>query len=271
MTADQATTIINMAIESGFYGETLPPTDEERISEASQIVTEAQEAYEQGARGDAVKTILFFAPTPEEESMEEEVKADVTIDVPAPLELQPEIETETDNVVNFPKPALAETPKLGTIHEAKEKALAKIKKERLPIPDEIEGSPPILPKDISKLSDSDLRSLHSQFNACLARTNWLLALEEADELSTRHLVDYHEAKYVKEHSGEINESTKKPKAIGTLEAEALLDEDVKDWQEKHQNHVIEVKLLKSLRDIYQSNCDRASRDWTMRDLERQSK
>jgi hypothetical protein len=49
-------------------------------------------------------------------------------------------------------------------------AEAKIAKEKLPIPPEIDGTPPDLPRDISVLSDSQLRRFHSEFHALLIRS-----------------------------------------------------------------------------------------------------
>jgi hypothetical protein len=55
-----------------------------------------------------------------------------------------------------------------------------IQREKLPLPSEIEN-PPALPFDISKISDEELRSVHAQFGAVLARANWVIA-EAKDQI-----------------------------------------------------------------------------------------
>lgn len=160
---------------------------------------------------------------------------------------------------------------MDRMYEQKELAIAKIKKERLPIPAIVEGDEVVLPRDISTLSDAALRRLHSEFHACLARSNWLVAVEEADELAARQIADYHHAKALKRASESADVVTGKEKKVSTLEAEATGDETVREWRQRQNAHHVESKLLKALRDTYQQSCERISREYTMRSGEREAR
>ncbi len=161
--------------------------------------------------------------------------------------------------------------RMDVMYEQKEQAIARIKKERLPIPDPIEGDDVVLPRDISVLSDAALRQLHSEFHACLSRANWLVAVDEADELAAKMIAEYHHAKAVKRAAQEPDPVTGKAKTVATLEAEAAGDEQVQEWRKRQSHHHVEVKLLKALRDTYQQSCERISREYTMRSGERDSR
>lgn len=62
-----------------------------------------------------------------------------------------------------------------------DKALDIINRENLPLPPEIDGEPPRLPNDVSKVSRDELFSLHARFHAVESRTNWIVSNHE-DEL-----------------------------------------------------------------------------------------
>jgi hypothetical protein len=166
---------------------------------------------------------------------------------------------------------LPKKSRMDEMYEQKELSIARIKRERLPIPDSIEGDAVVLPRDISALSDGALRKLHSEFHACLSRANWLVAVEEADELACRQIADYYHAKAVKKAAESADPITGKAKTVSALEAEAAGDETVREWRQKQNGHHVEVKLLKALRDTYLQSCERISRDWTMRSNERDSR
>jgi hypothetical protein len=121
---------------------------------------------------------------------------------------------------------------------------------------------------MTQLGDVEIRRLHSEFNACLAYANWQLAAEEADELAAKQIADFHTSKAIKQASLSPDPFTNKDKKVAQLEAEAAGDEKVQEWRRKHLSHVVAIKFYKSLRDTYQSNCERISREWTMRTDER---
>jgi hypothetical protein len=143
-------------------------------------------------------------------------------------------------------------------------AEAKIAKEKLPIPPEIDGTPPDLPRDISVLSDSQLRRFHSEFHALLARANWLVAVEESDEHAADQIARHYKAMVLRDLTAVADKNAK----ITALEAEAAGDPDVRQWNQKKNEHYVQVKLLKALRDTYEQTCDRMSREYTMRGSER---
>lgn len=226
MTKDLALLII---AEARTYGIDVPEDGRAPEDIAFELVGDAQEAFEGGAKGEAITSILAIF----------------------------------DN--GIPKKT-----KMDQMYEAKELAIAKIKKERLPIPESIEGEPIILPRDISILPDPALRRLHSEFHACLARSNWLVAVEEADEMSARQIADYWHGKALKRASETADPVTGKEKKVASLEAEASGDETVREWRQRQIQHHIVVKLNKALRDTYQQSCERISREYSMREGERNS-
>jgi hypothetical protein len=287
MTESVATAVLNEAATHGFNDDPLPESEQARVESASEIVDEAIAAWNNGARGLAVKAIIATAGRLDDngeliEERPDEAEASGVVpevrdevghepDLEAVDVQEPEVRAPLDTPYE-PSPTLAEPKTIvggfGGAIEAKELAIAKIKKDRLPIPPELDGEPPHLPRDISAVGDLELRRLHSEFNACLARANWLVAVEEADELAARQIADYHLARAVKRAGSEPDPVTNKAKTVAVLEAEAASDDSVREWRQRQNTHHIEAKLLKALRDTYQSNCERISREWTMRTEER---
>lgn len=274
MSSDTALAVVRLAQELNYIEET--PDNIEQ--EANDLIEEATTAWTKGMRGDAVKSLLYTAglidPDTGEIKCEEE---NVTSSAPAtnPEPTATVVESPQSVAVQAPAATPNVTPApssrssgLEGLYESKELSIARIKKERLPIPPEIDGEPPLLPRDISLLDDGPLRRLHSEFNAVLARTNWLLAVEEADELAAKIIADHYFSLAVKKAGMNPDPVTNKAKTVSALEAEAASDDNVREWRKRHVQHVIETKLLKSLRDTYQANCERASREFSMRENER---
>lgn len=257
LTQDLATLVLSQAKEDGFFDDPMPDEDQ-RPAEANLLLDEALGAYERGARGKAIMSLLTLAGMLDENGELAE-KSEPESDPPETTALDPE-----QPITTAPEPPADNVIKISDAYAAKELAIAKIKKDRLPIPEEIDGEPPVLPRDISTLSDGGLRSLHSEFNACLARANWLVAVEEADELAARQIADYYSAQAIKRAGQTPDPVTGKAKTVAALEAEAAGDDNVREWRQKQTAHYIEVKLLKALRDSYLGNCERASREWSMR-------
>lgn len=143
-------------------------------------------------------------------------------------------------------------------------APAKETYRNLPVPNDFQGELPEFPRDISVLTDRELRRLHAEFAAMLARANWLTAAGEADEQSSKQIADLKYAQAIRRASENVDLNTGKPKTVPMLEAEAASDEEVKEWRATQREHFIQVKLLKALRDNYQMMCERISREFTMR-------
>lgn len=150
-----------------------------------------------------------------------------------------------------------------TPFEERKKAEARIAKEKLPIPPELEGEPTQLPRDISALSNVHLRRYHGEFYAYLARANWLVAIEESDEYAADQIARHYKAMVLRDLVANAPKDTK----ITALEAEASQDGRVRKWIKLKNEHYVQVKLLKALRDTYEDSCDRMSREYTMRQSE----
>lgn len=252
---DSAVAILNEAKSLGFYDKPLPESERDRTYAAEELVHEAQTAYDKGARGDAVTRILAIAS-----SVVPTVRSEIN-------ERPPEEPLNGDGHAVQTLQNQGQHTGLQGVTQAKELAIARIKKERLPVPSAIEGEPPVLPRDMSQLADKSLRRLHSEFNAVLAYSNWLVAMDEADELAARQIVDHYTALAIS-RADKIDPATNKPKSVAILEAEAYSDPNVKEWRLNQSRFFVNIKLLKSLRDTYLSNVERISREYTMREGER---
>lgn len=140
-----------------------------------------------------------------------------------------------------------------------------IEKEHFPIPADID-KPPEMPTDITKLDDLKIRKLYSEFNAVMARANWVLSVESADLANATHMRDdaYRRA-YV--NQDKIDDDTGKPKTTTALDLEAKSDKKYIEWNLKVLQHTKNTIAMKALATIYSNNVDRLSRDMTFRDME----
>jgi hypothetical protein len=160
----------------------------------------------------------------------------------------------------------AEIAKLGEPFRAKQLESPVVtdllERENFPIPPQLEGDPPEMPRDLTTVGDRHCRRLHSEFNAWLARTNFLLGLERADEAAAEALAEHHErvayAKLDRLDAG----GKSKPGTV--LRAEASADTEALEWRRRASEHKQRLVVLYSLRDIYASNVERLRSDWRMR-------
>ncbi len=138
----------------------------------------------------------------------------------------------------------------------------------LPIPPEIEGKIEDVPLDITSLSDRELMRLHSIYNACSARANYLYAIEEAGEAACKNIADhYYEEWLIK--ADKYDHDAKKAKTNDILKAEAKAEvPSLAKWRKLEQKHSLEANKLKRLRDVYDNHVERLSRAWSMRVDER---
>jgi hypothetical protein len=135
-------------------------------------------------------------------------------------------------------------------------------KENLPIPPDIVGEPPTMPFDITGTDDLSLRKLHSQFNACLARVDYLLSLNEV-ALANAKIVyrdTYDTARIAVPKLG----PDEKRRLSEDIDAETRTNADVKKWTAEVANLEQEQHQLKAFRDIYARYISVLSRDWSMR-------
>jgi len=123
-----------------------------------------------------------------------------------------------------------------------------------------------IPLHIHDLSDVEVRRYHGIFNHYYARARYALADETASLNAAEHLRDAAMRKALSDAS-EINilNETKKPATV--LTAEASLNEDYIEWDEKTREHEQNVIRLKALVDIYGKNVDVLSREATIRQNE----
>lgn len=135
--------------------------------------------------------------------------------------------------------------------------------EELPIPAEIEGDVPGMPRDITKASADEIRRLHGAYGACLSRATYLVSIASADVRNASHLRD---AAYRKR----LNAIRTKARAVGEkltnseAEALALEDAEVVGWEERLRHEENRLDQLKALKEIYKGNVDRLSREASMR-------
>lgn len=140
----------------------------------------------------------------------------------------------------------------------------------LPIPHEIEGDPPKLPLDLTSVSDKEVRFLHGAFNACAARAGWLYACEETGEAAAKQIADHLEDEYITGLGEERKDFGGKPKTQALLKAEAQrANPDIVKWRKRERQHSIAGNKYKRILDAYDGNCERLSREWTMRVNERE--
>lgn len=129
----------------------------------------------------------------------------------------------------------------------------------LPIPDDPEFEAYHLPRDFTEIGDKQLRKLHGEHHAYLARALWMLGVATNQLADATHLRDKEYRKLYKKWASELEKPTRD-----------LVDSYVKEDAEyeakdalvrKHQEDVVSYKALV---EVYKGNVDRLSREWTMR-------
>lgn len=133
----------------------------------------------------------------------------------------------------------------------------------LPIPEDLAGEASDLPIDFTEIGDIQLRKLHGEYNAYLARVRWLLAIAVNRLASVTHLRDdAYRLAYKQQYL--VSESAGSKATKDVLDAFAKDNEDYKKYDELVRKHQQEVTTFKALIEIYSGNVDRLSREWTMR-------
>jgi len=211
------------------------------IQVAERLIESAREAHKQGVRGDHVTRILHMA-----EGGEIAVEQNNAVQ-------QEQLTQEQEKLALSSRPG----------YEASDAARARIKAEGLPIPVNPQGDPSPITRDLTELSDRTVRKLHGENNAYLVRTFWLLGVEKSDLASAKQVHSWSKGEILAKLD-RIDHDTQKPKLLDILNAEADFDGKVLEWAKRVQEHEANIALLLALRDVYQSNVDRLSREWTMR-------
>lgn len=231
MNNDIALAIINEAKSHEIIDLDIPETENQQQILAEELLIMAKEAWDDGNRSEAVSAIHHIA----------------------------ELQEKTEQA--------KQPQKNNELH--KMQYLESIKENELPIPPEIEIEIPDIPLDLTNLSDREIMRLHGVYNACSARANWLYAQEEAGESAAKKIADHIYNEWVVS-ADKIDAKSKKPKTKDVLYAEAILETDsLGEWWDTYKTHATSAKKYSRLRDIYDNNCDRLSRQWTMRTEEKE--
>jgi hypothetical protein len=135
-------------------------------------------------------------------------------------------------------------------------AQTRAQQEGLPIPAHVAlDQAPIVPVNITDISDKDLSALGATFHGLFARAQWLISQEEGRAAAAEHMEreTEHDA-YVQAyalHKEEIPaEKRTQPTALEAArkqaEKDAETNEKVRTWRSRHVRHGIEVRELKAL-------------------------
>lgn len=257
LTLEQAQQVVAEARSAGVHTGPSPDTDSSLIEQAEDLVAMATQAFQSGAKGDAVVTLLRIA----EVDMDLVGSPAIAEDPSEPQEIPEAQEDVSEAVAAVPKVEDYDSPHLRG-------ALEFVVARRLPIPPDLEGESPEMPADLTTLGDREVRRLHSQFNALHVRAAWLLALEDSRLEDAKHLLKNARQNALMGLDRYDHEAGGR-KTTAMMEAEADTDPSVIHWEGKVTEHTTNKRLLSQLADIYRGNVDRISRDWTMRSEERQ--
>lgn len=151
--------------------------------------------------------------------------------------------------------------------QATSKAQTAIAREHLPIPQDAfaAGDPPQIPADFTVLGDVDIARYQSQFNACYARAHYLLAISEGHSSDAKIVGDGAVRKYIDENRDSF------PKGITVTEMEARASQSPEVQHARRVQHEWSEhgRQLRHLGAIYQTTCERLSREQTRRDNDKQ--
>lgn len=149
-----------------------------------------------------------------------------------------------------------------------EETEARYMPEGFPVPHQLENPPEFISiENLVDLDDLPARTKHSEFNALAARTKLLFSIEDArarDCARLRRLSLRGPMRAAREALGSSSTLT---------ERESWAEEnypEVSTWTERARRHSEDAKGYKIYFDMYSENVSVLSRDWTMRDKDRQS-
>lgn len=249
--AESALELLNEAKSEGYETEPIPEDEEALIARATYFYEHAKKEFEEGNRENVIQSIIWIGDTGMKPLPDDKVKKTYPRRSSGGLS-----ESDEREIENFPQEG-------QYVHRSDELAT----RENLPIPQHIEGDPDPMPRDLSTVVDKNIRRLSGEYNAYLARTTYLLGIASSDLAMAEHLLDAARAKALRSLDLVDPLNDKKQKLAKVIDSEILADPEVTaltDDVAKHQQRVI---MLKSLKEIYSSNVDRLSREWTMRQNE----
>jgi len=225
MNSELAQAIVN-EFKAGGYD---VPDGMDLPGQAEWIVDAAQSAMADGVRNDTVKRIVAMAENGVDETPTEEPARQ-------PAQSQEPVQAPKRR---FPYPGF-------------------------PAPTPVEDNDvPEMPRDLTALGDTQLRKLHSELNAVLVYALYEVGLKTADVVAAKHAYDLYHRRAVNSVA-KADPVTGKAKFAGQIDAEAHENEDVIRWKTKYDEGSRDLEVMKALRDGYQANLERVSREWTMR-------
>lgn len=140
--------------------------------------------------------------------------------------------------------------------------------EELPVPKYLEiDKVPEMPTDLTICSEQEIRKLHSEFHAYQIRTNWLIAQQEAEVAAQKNAkTQLYNGLLMKTDllMPADGNRARKEKTKMILDAEINQNENLAKITDKLNSLETDLNFLKTLRDIYESNCNRLSRESSMR-------
>lgn len=294
MNVNLARAVIAEAKSMDAYDGPMPDDDAKLVKEAARIYDQAAAAYKAGARGEKVTMIMSIAhngESPPEEAPDTATRATVT----QPQDSTPLAKSDDDTmpegegIASEPRPstsadeakglagvddsrsidadAPSPTHPIDQAYAEKELALARVKKLRFPVPDEPEGEQPMLPRDITQLSEAEVRNQRGQYSAWLAYANWQTALCEADREAAERVAEHHFNRAL-ERIDKLDAVTGKSKTVGVLEAEASRDPQTVAWRNDALEHRNTLRFLKALKETYRGKCELLESEMNARMSER---
>lgn len=246
MDLSTARAVLEAAVQ-GSYLDAVPESDEEVLSQGQYFYDEAVKAKGAGMNDAAVERIIEVGGAEGGTVAEERGEPEGEVGSPAVQ--------EDDGVVS--EDAAPDGDAVGEAERAPESS-----SENLPIPPEIEGEVMEMPRDLTTLSDREIRRLHGEYNALLARATYLVSVEAGDLNSAMALYDHAVRKAFFDLPDKDDEGKRITKA-DRME-EARLNEEASGWIARVSEHTAALDKLKALKEIYKGHVDRLSRDWTMR-------
>lgn len=253
LTTAQANAILDVVIDAGNFQ--LPrPTEAPAILQAAvDVLRQAENASRAGVSTTAVRKVMEIGANS---------NYDAEIDKLIFIGNNEDVATTAipnGDIARFDN----ESPATGNDNNSSEDTAAVSTDARLMQSDQEKESSqielPTLPRDFSKVGDLELRSLHAERHGILSKVIHELGLEESDYQSSQVAYEqaYKEAMAVAT-SGKVTDKRD----------EAFIDPDVTTWRQTVDNHHKNVIVLRSYKEILESEIRGLSREFTMRTGER---
>jgi hypothetical protein len=279
VTHDQAIEIIIEAKTAGVLTQAMPEHEEERIKLAQDIANKAKMALDSGRDTPVIRTILRLAEMSGNGNQERPAELRGNEVAAGRKDRPPEVDSLGAGQTGPAPEKLPERPQQGpqeapgapsapTEYEApdrvQKRVLARMAQLGLPAPKQMPADQvPEFPKDLTAITDNELRRLHGAFDAMAAWAAYNFALEENDLQSADLLANFKRGEII-EIIDKVDPLTGKAKLLAQIEAEADHHPEVVRWRVIATRHRAVVRLLKAQRDMYQGHVERCSREWTFR-------